>query len=411
MEIVKITKSISPLTNREIDARVIREGECIYLTKVDEEGKEYRGLIEKDPEIYRLLSRHRLPCQVPYDSIFLYLTRRCNLNCPICYESVDSDGEDMKVDEIQSLLSGHKGRVIVLGGREPTCHDNIFDIISVANRRNHTRLLTNGIKLADEGYVKALKRARLEGVIFSFNGFDDKIYKKMNGKPLLDLKLKALENIRRLGIRTTLSVTLARGINDDQVQGLYNFCIKNRSFINYLRFRTMTYVGRHIDVEPFTLSEMFDLLTSSLGISREEVIKEVIMLDIFGKSWGFDRPRLRVCGFDFHVERMNDGPASMGGRIGEGWPRLIAKRIISPFILLRIYGLRYLLEEMSLIKRFPFLIRDHRYLRIGIRSWPDLYNIDLEEMRKCPTGYYKRGRIYPFCYHNIIDTNPPAVKS
>ncbi len=56
----------------------------------------------------------------------------------------------------------------------------------------------------------------------------------------------------------------------------------------------------------------------------------------------------------------------------------------------------------------PFAPRDGNILLVGIRSWPNIYNLDLHENRKCTTGYYKGGRCVPFCLHNILDTNRPA---
>ncbi len=405
MDTPRKTTSISPCTNKDVAAEVLKEGGRVYLTKTDEEGETYKALIEKDAGFYDRLSGHQVPRQIPFDSIFLYLTPRCNLKCPICYESNDMGKTEMSVREVRDFVSRFQGKMMVLGGREPTCHPDLFEIIRVANEKNHSRLLTNGVKLADEGYVARLKEAGLQGVIFSFNGFRDDIYEAMNGRPLLDLKMKALENLRRAELPTSLSVTLARGVNDDQIPKLYDFCLENRSFIGYLRFRSMMTLGRHLEVEPFVLSELFGMVTSALGVHREEVLREIELLDEFGRVWGYDRPRLRTCGFDFHVARRNGGRFSIGRDIREGWKPLMANRLAAPFLLWKVYGWRYLLEQANLLQRIPWAPRDGEILRVGIRSWPNIYNLDLQENRKCTTGYRKGGRCVPFCYHNILDTN------
>jgi hypothetical protein len=232
----------------------------------------------------------------------------------------------------------------------------------------------------------------------------------MNGKPLLKVKTKALENLRRAGIGTALSVTLARGVNDDQIPRLYDFCLENRSFIGYLLFRSMMTVGRHLEVEPFVLSELFGMVTSGLGVDREDVLREIDLLDEFGRVWGFDRPRLRTCGFDFHVARRNGSRFSVGRDIRAGWKGIMAHRPAAPFLLWKVYGWRYLLEQANLLQRIPFAPRDREILRVGIRIWPNIYNLDLQENGKCPTGYYKAGRCVPFCQHNILDTKRPEAE-
>jgi len=403
----RTTRSLSPRTNKTVEARIVKEGGRVYLAKTDESGESYKALVEKDASLYDRLTLRRVPRQIPYDSVFLYLTPSCNLNCPVCYESHDSGKTEMSVREVRDIVSRYRGKMIVLGGREPTCHPDLFEIIRVANEKNHSRLLTNGVKLADERFVAGLKDAGLQGVIFSFNGFRDQIYEAMNGKPLFHVKTRALENLRRARIGTALSVTLARGINDDQIPRLYDFCLENRSFIGYLLFRSMMTVGRHLEVEPFVLSELFEMVTSGLGVDREHVLREIELLDEFGRVWGYDRPRLRTCGFDFHVACRNGRRFSVGKDIRPSWKRLMAHRAAAPFLLWRLYGARYLLEQTNLHRRVPFSPRDREILRVGIRIWPNIYNVDLQENWKCPTGYYKGGRCLPFCVHNVLDTNCP----
>ena len=47
-ELLKYTKSLSPLSLKAIDAKIISDGKNIYMVKKDENGQEYRALIEKD---------------------------------------------------------------------------------------------------------------------------------------------------------------------------------------------------------------------------------------------------------------------------------------------------------------------------------------------------------------------------
>lgn len=275
---IRQTKSLSPFSYNEIEARVIRQDDKVYLAKQDEHGKMYKALIEEDYEFYQLLTKDKVNTQMPPSNIPIYISSKCNLNCPICYE--DKEGiEEPSLKEIEGLLKKFRNKFISLLGKEPTCREDLFQIIRVANKRNIAVLTTNGIKLSDYEYVLKLKKSGLKRIFFSFNGFKDEIYQQLNGRALLDLKLKALENIKRVGIETILSATIARGVNEDQIGKLYEFCLDNLSFISQLRIRSIAPVGRHLEIEPYCMSELVDLVTGALGINKEDILKEHLFLE------------------------------------------------------------------------------------------------------------------------------------
>ena len=100
---------------------------------------------------------------------------------------------------------------------------------------------TNGVKLADYDYVASLKRAGLDHVSLQFDGFRDEIYEILRGEKLLDKKLRALENLKSLGIPVTLNVTIARGINDSDWGAIFDYVIRNDfikdvSYITYCHY-------------------------------------------------------------------------------------------------------------------------------------------------------------------------------
>jgi 7,8-dihydro-6-hydroxymethylpterin dimethyltransferase len=252
---IKKTKSLSPLTNEEIDAEVVVENGKVYLKKQDENGKQYKTLVDPDYDFYTMMTANRYATQVDPNAILMYVSNRCNLNCPLCYEG-GIVADEPSLDEIKTVLSNYKLKSVPLLGKEPTLRDDIFEMIKIANKDNYCTLLTNGLKLADYDYVVKLKEAGLTSIMFSFNGFDDKIYKEINGRPLLDIKLKALDNIKKVGgIKVTLSATFARGTNESEIQKIFNYCFENQSFIRQVRFRTASPVGAHLEVEPFCMSE------------------------------------------------------------------------------------------------------------------------------------------------------------
>ncbi|MBN1655148.1 MAG: radical SAM protein [Deltaproteobacteria bacterium] len=409
--IIRNVKSLSPLTYKEIDAQVINQDGKVFLEKRDEEGQVYRTLMDTDYDFFQRMTRDRVDKQVPPNSIDLYVSSVCNLNCPLCYEDIGGK-EELSLPEIENLLRNVKGKVVVLMGREPTCRKDIFEVIKLATKHNRACLLTNGIKLADYGYAVKLKEAGLDVITFSFNGFNDEIYRKTNGKPLLDVKLKALDNVKKLGIKTCLSVTLARGVNDDQIKQLCDYCFDNQSFIYELRIRTAEPIGRHIDgVEPFCMSEMIDLVSKSLQLQKADILKEYDFWEQLVATKLIPVPtvirrfvRTRLCSFNFHIRRDAGKYSCLGSHVDlEAIKHAKFKQPLMVYYLLKSYGLQYILNNLSIVFKLPYKGAESNSMMVVLRSWPNVYNVDMAEIMKCPSQYYKRGQFLPFCYANIME--------
>jgi uncharacterized radical SAM superfamily Fe-S cluster-containing enzyme len=180
-----------------------------------------------------------------FHSFLLTITERCNSNCNICYmDSVPH--EEMSFSDIKKILSriGRNKNVLLFGG-EPTIRKDIFKIIrTIKKSKNIPILFTNGLKLSDHKFVKKLKKVGLEAVYFSFDGFDDKIYRKLRGREQLYEKLRALKNLEIAGIPVYLSCTIAYGINENQIPLLLKFSIKNNHFIKRIAFWPITPQGK-----------------------------------------------------------------------------------------------------------------------------------------------------------------------
>jgi uncharacterized Fe-S cluster-containing radical SAM superfamily protein len=396
MKTIGSTESISSLSGQHIPAAIIQEGEKVYIIREEENGKRQKGLLEKDIRFYMRSRRCLLEEQTPVSNITLYATSRCNLRCPVCFEDETPGGVDITLDQIRELLRSHKRKIVFLAGREPTCREDLPDMIRLIARRNVVILITNGVKLANLEYVRKLKKAGLSGVVFSFNGLRDDVYIKTNGAPLLDIKLQALNNLKREGIRTNLSVTLVRGVNDDQLKGMVQYCMENRQ----LRIRSLAHLGRYVKEQPYVLSELVDLVANSLNVGLDDFMKEETLRETVKKILRI-RSCPRLCSIRFHL---------WGRRV----PRPIAmdfdplsidrssfKRIVILFWAIRHYGLLYLRD---FVQKLPFVFRKllaPPLLAVEFRVWPNVDNIDLIENRKCSSGFFREGRLQPFCYANI----------
>ncbi|UCE56917.1 MAG: radical SAM protein [Desulfobacterales bacterium] len=208
-----------------------------------------------------LCTWHASPCLLPV----IPITSDCNLRCPVCFTFNRNDKIYFKpVSEMKKTIDwlvktrGSLDLVNITGG-EPTLHPEILDIIRVCKREEIGRVTmsTNGIILA-KNYDLCQKLAELETcVVLSFNTFDGNVSIKMNGKDLVETKLKTIDNLHRAGARMTLINVLTHDHNENAIGGIFDLMQKYNNILS-LTIQNMTYSGqggssfertRHIPVD------------------------------------------------------------------------------------------------------------------------------------------------------------------
>jgi len=180
--------------------------------------------------------------------VFLDVTNRCNMNCPICIANIPGMGFEFNTpleyfDHILTELGTRDPKPLVqLFGGEPTVREDIFQIIEMARRNGlDARIVTNGLKLADEEYCKKICESKVH-VLLAFDGDDPEIYSRLRKNPgAYRRKVKALENLAKYSRhKNTIMCCVARGINDQHMRGLIDFCHENRSSIKCLHYIPLT---------------------------------------------------------------------------------------------------------------------------------------------------------------------------
>ncbi|MCR5236963.1 MAG: radical SAM protein [Lachnospiraceae bacterium] len=169
----------------------------------------------------------------------------CNLNCKWCYarNALDSDKtlsfENAK--KIVDSLIALKIHSIVLIGGEPTCYDNLPDLIRYIKKQDPSvvvALTTNGILLSDAAYVKNLTDSGLEKCNISIKAFtrDDfaKVTESCNG---FDNVITGIRNVQN----STCDLMVSYVISDadiSKIDLLHSFCISHdikRVLIQYVK--------------------------------------------------------------------------------------------------------------------------------------------------------------------------------
>jgi len=248
----------------EGDAKIFKS---LYLKYkfVPEFGKKVKTIDELIDYVYKNSSR-----------IALYLSDKCNLTRPICllkYEKPVFREPDMK--EIVSLLKRVNALKIDLAGREPTLREDLPEILKVMRRNGKfVHLLTNGLRLIDLSYVHMLKKAGGPWweVVLQFDGFDNKVYERLRGAPLLMTRFVILQNLKKEKIRTVLAAVIGKNINEHYIPSIIKLACKHNDFIKEVLLVGLYTRGSDLE-HTMTATELHRAFCEQTGINLEYLIE------------------------------------------------------------------------------------------------------------------------------------------
>ena len=143
---------------------------------------------------------------------------------------------------------------VQLFGGEPTVRKDLFEIIRLAKAaRLSVRVVTNGLKLADEDYCRRLIETKAT-ILFAYDGANTETYRVLRGNAkYLETKRKALDNVARIGgAKMGVMTCVAKGFNETEVGEILQFCHDRREFIRGIYFLPLaqTWSPDVLDLEP-----------------------------------------------------------------------------------------------------------------------------------------------------------------
>jgi MoaA/NifB/PqqE/SkfB family radical SAM enzyme len=274
-----MTKSVCPKCLKKIDAQIVEENNQIFLSKNCPEHGIFSAKIFNDAKKYHEYMKYYNVLKVRKnlnDHYAFPLTNACNLKCPICFVDTHNKKEKVvSINDIKTFIDKNPrvGKINLFGG-EPTTRGDLPKIVRyIASRGIKPVLVTNGIKISEEGYLKKLKG--LDSVFLQFDGFNPKTDKIFRGKSLTHVRMKALKRLRSHKIPTLLEVTCAKDINDSGYAEILNLVVDYPN-IKAISFRSYCYLGKKefppdVSMTPDEIISVLDKETSGV-ISLRKII-------------------------------------------------------------------------------------------------------------------------------------------
>lgn len=157
------------------------------------------------------------PSENHFSDVMVDVTHRCNMTCKNCYLP-NREYPDMDADRlIETIKQFPKRTMIRVVGAEPTMRKDLPELILRIKETGHrVTLLTNGLRLANEDYVRSLRDNKLSHVYLSLNGVDnDDWYEQIDEMRCADKKIRALENLSANKFIIDTGTIIVKGINDE----------------------------------------------------------------------------------------------------------------------------------------------------------------------------------------------------
>lgn len=474
MQVIKKTKSICPECQKVIDATIYEENNIVYMRKRCPQHGEYQDVYWSDYEQYLRAEQFRhdgkgienprtqtkLDC--PYDCgicpqhkshtvlAIIDVTNRCNLRCPVCFANAAAAGyvyEPTKQQIIKMMknLRANKpvpATALQFSGGEPTIRADLPELVREAKNLGfrHVEVNTNGIRLAKSvEYCRTLKEAGVSTIYLQFDGLTPDIYKFTRGVDLLELKMKAIENLREAELKSlVLVVTLIKGVNDNQLGDIIDFAVENFDIVRCINVQPVSLCGRIPEQER---EKMRITIPDFMKLVEEQTEEKIKMSDFYpvpsvvpiSKAVEALKHKRYVeftahphCGMATYilVEKNNFVPITRYGNVEkflESMEKIYEEAVKGHEKRAKLHAvsaLRHL--KFGLLRKYIWpVLKDGTYNALGKLSrkmilisamhFMDPYNFDLERVQQCCIHYaVPDGRIIPFCTMNSI--HRPSVE-
>ena len=257
-------------------------------------------------------------------------------------------------------------------GGEPTGREDIFELAALARELGFglIQLNTNGVKLAESrGFCEKLRESGVTTAYLGFDALTEQPYYAKYGKPMLETKLRAVENAAAAGLAIVLVCCVIPGENDGELGAIVEFAREHMPAVKGVYFQPISY----------------------FGIYPEDNIRRITLPDVI-RGLAAQHPDLHVEDFGpgaYDHAQCSFNAAYMQDKSGK-------LRALTRFSRRR--------PEPDAVHRLrsnllhSWTPSERRTLTIGGMAFQDAWNIDLMRVRRCSIQIIQKdGALVPLC--------------
>ncbi len=478
----KTTTSICPECKKLIEAKLLERDGAVVIEKTCDEHGFFSDIYWSDVELFLkaedfafdgigLVDPHtqcgetecnayveiggkRFPMTSSTGLANIDLTNRCNMRCPICFANANAAGYVYEPDyetvvRMLEMLRNERPihcTAVQFSGGEPTIYPRFLDVLKKADELGFAQIqvATNGLSFArDPQLLKDAVDAGLDTIYLSFDGVTDDIYLQARNRKMFDVKLKLIENARKLDKPPSIVLvpTVLRSINDHQVGAILDFAFENGDVVRGVNYQPVAFTGRissdERQRERYTLTDLVYDVDSQTGYAGRDdwypvpVVAPISKLvsALLGKNMVTFTTHPH-CGIATYLFRDDDGTVTPIPRFIDVekfslglyklsktaknnwlkmWYKMRAMRIIRKSI--KKDKLPQGLKDVDIVNLIAGVLGDGskdtlsefswKMMYVGGMHFQDDYNYDVERVRRCGVHYATPDlEVIPFCAYN-----------
>jgi uncharacterized radical SAM superfamily Fe-S cluster-containing enzyme len=373
----------------------------------------------------------------------------------VCFANANASGYLYEPDfeTVRKMLQALRdqkpvaGRIVQFSGGEPTIYPRFLDVLRLAKEMgfSHTQVATNGLKFMDLEFAQRAKEAGLHTLYLQFDGVCDDVYRRTRGESLWEKKLRAIENVKKAGLKIVYVPTIVKGVNDHQIGDIIRLALEYIECSSGISFQPVAFTGRiarhELEAKRFTLSDFAHAVQQQTGIC--DVYEDWFPLSCvtpFSKLLSALRgdetttlschPHCSLGTYLFVDQNRKAVPVTQFVEVGpmlremDDLARKANKRRVQFFTKISAWNnLRKFFHEEKAPQGLTFNkflqtlqgMTDKKYgrgdseaggftyrtLMLAGMHFMDSYNYDVERVKRCVIHYAApNGLIYPFCAYN-----------
>jgi uncharacterized radical SAM superfamily Fe-S cluster-containing enzyme len=342
----------------------------------------------------------------------------------------------MSLVEFRRILNGlaraeKQVDVLNLSGGEPLLHPRILDFIDEALSRQEivrVSVSTNGLEFLENPNLLEEVKVRDIVVSLQFDGFAEKVYQVLRGRPLLSQKQEILAMLHDLDLTTSLTMTAALGVNEDQFPAMLDYLFQNAHVVS-LMIQPLAFTGRGAalsrNIKRLTIPDITRILgeVGQPAVATEDFVPLpcshplcfslafYLMLDN-GATISLDKLTDASTLMDTLSNRVIFGldPSEqerLKQMIYDLWtgPSGVVPNTEAVLATLRsiLKGISVPSPRSRFEARSVFTFMERKVKSIFVHAFQDRETFDIARIRRCCQAYPQPdGRLVPACAHNVL---------
>jgi 7,8-dihydro-6-hydroxymethylpterin dimethyltransferase len=332
-------------------------------------------------------------------TVLVELTNACNLACPVCYSDAKGDRKMPLADfrrYIDRLLEQKGGLDSVqLTGGEAMLHPEFWEFVAFLHRKPNVKKIyipTNGLLLAAANAARPLVAFKDKVmVLLQFDAATPEANRALRAANPERARQRVLQELDRLGIPVQLTMTLSRGVNEEQVGWVVRQGLAHKS-VKVIALQPATYSGRYdLAPDPIARLTLSDVVKAVMAQVRPRVgAKEFAPIPCSHPNCGWITLFVRRFGLVRNIMRFVDLPAVMDD--------VAYKTLLSTGELRKVVAKKSRLAALA-----GRLVRSTDVFTIAIKPFMDRFSYDQDRIANCCHHLMDTaGRPVSFCEYNAL---------